>query len=387
MMRRIFVWAHRYAGLAVAAFLVIEGITGSLLAFNTALEHKLNPQLFAKHRAGHHMSLGALAVRAEKLVPNGRVDYVFDDPDQAMVRMEARGLDQLFLDPWTGAELGRRTFGDLSQGRINIMPFVYNIHAQLAWGPTGTTLLGAVALLWTVDCFVALYVTLPRVRAGFWRRWMMAWRVKSDAGAFRLNFDLHRAGGLWAWVLLLVFAWSSVMLAWPSFYASVTKAVLPYRTDFDVEATALAHPVSPRRLDWLAAENVGRQRLAEVASRHGLTLGKGDSLAYIPAFGVYSYFASSNLDVRGESAGTGVWFDAGSGALREEFLPTRGQAGQTVSSWLWALHYGDVRNNPVYRTAVAIMGLWVAMLSVTGIYIWFAKRRNRTAHLGRPSLS
>ena len=33
-----------------------------------------------------------------------------------------------------------------------------------------------------------------------------------EAASYRVNFDLHRAGGLWLWPLLFVFAWSSVEL-------------------------------------------------------------------------------------------------------------------------------------------------------------------------------
>src|ERR1700758_1906115 len=44
------------------------------------------------------------------------------------------------------------------------------------------------------------------------------------ADAFRINFDLHRAGGLWFWLLLFVFPWSSVMLALRPVYERVTKA-------------------------------------------------------------------------------------------------------------------------------------------------------------------
>jgi outer membrane receptor protein involved in Fe transport len=36
--------------------------------------------------------------------------------------------------------------------------------------------------------------------------------VGSEDSTFRVNFDLHRAGGLWTWAMLFVFAWSSVLL-------------------------------------------------------------------------------------------------------------------------------------------------------------------------------
>nr|WP_306306218.1 PepSY domain-containing protein [Methylomonas koyamae] len=51
----------------------------------------------------------------------------------------------------------------------------------------------------------------------------MKWR----GSAYRINFDLHRAGGLWLWLLLLVFAWSSVyMNLSDSVYAPVTRTLV-----------------------------------------------------------------------------------------------------------------------------------------------------------------
>ena len=46
MTRKFFVWLHRWFGLAMAVFLVIEGITGSMLAFNPQLTRLFNPRLF-----------------------------------------------------------------------------------------------------------------------------------------------------------------------------------------------------------------------------------------------------------------------------------------------------------------------------------------------------
>ncbi len=47
-MRRVFVFLHRYFGLAMALFLVIEGLTGSLLAFNSDLTILFDPRLAAQ---------------------------------------------------------------------------------------------------------------------------------------------------------------------------------------------------------------------------------------------------------------------------------------------------------------------------------------------------
>ena len=144
--------------------------------------------------------------------------------------------NQVFLDPSTGAEVGRREWGKPALTRENFIPFLYMLHYSLhlpAMGGVdrwGIWLMGGIALIWTVDCFVRFYLTLPGRRArrstsaaGFspdasaaangvtrrvddvdtpgawWRRWRAAWRVKWSGSARRINFDLHRAAGLWLW--------------------------------------------------------------------------------------------------------------------------------------------------------------------------------------------
>ncbi|MCH2881680.1 PepSY domain-containing protein, partial [Listeria monocytogenes] len=49
----------------------------------------------------------------------------------------------------------------------------------------------------------------------FWSKWATAWKIKRG-NAYRFNFDLHRAGGLWLWLLLAPVALSSVALNLPS---------------------------------------------------------------------------------------------------------------------------------------------------------------------------
>ena len=52
MIRRYFIWQHRWTGLLMASFLFVVGLTGSLLAFNSELERLISPQLFATPRPG-----------------------------------------------------------------------------------------------------------------------------------------------------------------------------------------------------------------------------------------------------------------------------------------------------------------------------------------------
>jgi uncharacterized iron-regulated membrane protein len=76
-----------------------------------------------------------------------------------------------------------------------------------------------------------------------------------------------------------------------------------------------------------------------------------------------------------------VLFDAYDGELVTLSMPTGRRSGDTVTSWLAALHMARVFGLP-YRIFVCVLGVAVATLSVTGVYIWWKKR---TARLHRAS--
>ena len=393
------VFLHRWAGLGMTIFLVIVGLTGALLAFRTDLERLINPQLFAAGERGQTpLDFATLAEKAEALAPHARVGYFWVERDQAVMSMVPRNdpvtgkpyqldFNHLFLNPYTGKELGRRRDGDLRQGRINTMPFVYDLHATLTMGSTGGWILGIVALVWTVDSFIGFYLTLPRRQGGFWRRWKYAWQVKWWANAFRVNFDLHRAGGLWFWVLAFVFAWSSVMLTLRPVYVPVTKALFDYRSDEEILKSVMRpDPLDTPKLDWHAAQVAGEGLMAQQAELHGFTITRPYGMAYIPQFGVYTYAVRSSRDVRGHGWDTSIWLDGDTGALRDVGLPSGQHTGNTISTWLWGLHYGDIRDWLAYRILVCLFGLVLTMLSVTGVYIWWRKRKARRLANARTDL-
>lgn len=393
MIHRGFVWLHRWTGLMMTAFLVVVGLTGTVLAFRSKIDHLLNPQFYAEVKPGRTpLDPATLAERAEALVPQAKPGYFSVAKDQVNIALRFRKspvtgkpyeleFNHLLLDPYTGRELGRCC--STSNWRINLMPFIYNLHTSIAMGNIGVWILGIVALVWTLDCFVGVYLTLPRGQGGFWKRWKYAWQVKWPANAFRVNFDLHRAGGLWFWALLFVFAWSSVMLGLRPVYEHVTKAIFDYRTDEEnISAVTLKEPLDNPKLGWREAQTLGERAMAQIAVQHSFKITRPYGMAYIPEFGVYTYAVRGSNDIRGEGWDTSIWIDGNTGALRDVSLPSGQHTGNTVSTVLWGLHYGDIRNFLPYRILVAFFGLVLTVISVTGVYIWWKKRKvRRTANL------
>ncbi len=393
MTRKFFVWLHRWVGLLMTVFLIVVGLTGSLLAFNTDLEKLVSPQLFAAKPApdAKPLDLATLAERAEAAQPQARVGYFSVGPEQAFMHVGARtdpatgkpfplDFNQMFLDPWTGRELGHRLSGDLSQGTINLMPFIYRLHMNLALGEWGAWVLGIVAIAWTLDCFYAVYLTFPVALSCFFARWLPAWQIKTPTpSAYRLNFDLHRASGLWLWPLLFIFAWSSVMFNYSAVYEWTTARLFDYpgaenEWGFLTLQTPREHP----RLGWHEALAKAEQAIERVASENDIHIHGPVGLAYIAEFGVYSYTVRSSRDIAdGGWDGVGVMVDGDTGELRKVTFPDGEHSGDTVTNWLRALHFANWHDWLAYRILVCILGLIITLLSVTGVYIWLKKRKAR----------
>jgi len=390
--RKVLVVLHRYAGLVMAAFMVIVAITGSLLAFRVEIERLIAPQLFAPVRSGAPLDAATLIERVQhidarlqivgvELKDEGRAQLAFvPRVDPATGKRFALDFTQIFVDPSTGAELARRRYGDLSQGLVNVMPFVRVLHGDLLARGTGTRILGWIAVLWTLDCFVALWLTLPRWHAeaaslalpGWLARWVPAWLVKWQRSAFRLNFDLHRAGGLWTWLFLLMFAWSSVYLNLHWVYAPVTRAVLDYpatNNNMTGGPPRLPTPRNDPRLNWRQAQEHASAEL----SKAGLSLVRVESLSYSPASGVYTYRVATDRDIQTVGGRTYVLVDGNTGSLERLRLPSGQYSGLTFTNWIYALHMANVFGLP-YRILVFMVGLGMTVLSVTGVYIWWKKR-------------
>jgi len=395
-MRRLFVWLHRYIGLALAGFLLVEGLSGALLAFEGEIGDALDPRLVARKPSpdARKLSLAELALRAEALEPTEHVAYFADYSDaRATMRMWGRNNPEtggrypdiplhVVLDPWTGKRLAEQ---EPSTGRARFfaatMPFVRDVHVALTFGATGEYVLLAVALLWTIDCFVGIYLTLPITIKKFWERWKPAWLIKRRGGLYRVNFDLHRAGGLWFWTILLVFAWSSVLLVDRiGVYDWVMVRITNYHGDEPVMATIFADRSrdAPFELDWLQAQATGEKLVAERAARRGFRALEPQSLNRLEQQRLYVYTVLTDRSFPQERS-EAVFFDADTGASRDNEGERDTVAwGDTLTFWLRALHTArDPIDYLLYRVFLVPVGLVLAMLSATGVYIWWKKRRAR----------
>jgi uncharacterized iron-regulated membrane protein len=384
----------------MSVFLLVAGLTGTLLVFYSELDRALNPELMnAAAPAPGARALGPfeIAERVRALLPPGAVHpgVRFDRaPDATAVsgfRTPEGTWQELYLDPYTGRLLGTREWGNILEGTKNLMPFVYRLHYSLALGEIGTLLFGVVALLWTIDCFVGAYLTFPapaqrsgtRARVAWLSRWLPAWLVRTNK-VFSFVFTWHRASGLWVWGLLLVFAWSAVGFNLSAVYAPVMKAVTGMQERVHDRLPELPPPYPQASLELGEAHALGRRYMAQQAEKHGFRVERELWLTHYAEHGVFSYAVVSTLDISKKYPRTEVYFDARDGRFVGLEAATGVNAGNTISNWLIALHLAAV-GGIWYRLLVLAFGLGVAALSVSGVWIWWRKRTQRAARVRAPA--
>ncbi len=389
-MRRVLVTLHRWFGLFTAVFLFIAGSTGALIAWDHELDALLNPDLYEAPGAGAPRSPLDLADRIEQRDPRVQVSYlplenehghtlrvsVQPRKDPRTGKAHQLDFDQLAVDPASGEIVGQRMWGEASLSRRNLLPFLYKLHYTLHLPhafdiDVGMLLMGVVAIVWSLDAFIALWISFPNLAA--WRK-SLAFRVR--AGGFRLIFDLHRSGGVWVWPLLLVLGVTAIsMNLGNEVMRPLVGAISPLSASpFDTR--------TPLALDEPGEPGLSRRELlpraTKAAQEHGIHLPAG-AIFYAAEFDTYGvgFFEPGNDHGDGGLGNPWLYFDGQDGRIIGTHIPGQGSAGDVFMQAQFPLHSGRIAG-VAGRIAVSLLGLVIAMLSVTGIVIWARKRRVRT---------
>jgi uncharacterized iron-regulated membrane protein len=383
-MRRILVMLHRWLGLGMALFLFIAGITGALIAWEHELDAWLNPELYQSRSGGSaRLDPISIAERLEQSDPRRVITYLpleLEPGRAALLSVDGRtdpatgkahelGYDQLAVDPATAEPQQQRQWGKFALDRLHLMPFLYRLHYMLhlpdGFGVNlGIWLMGVCAVVWVLDAFIAIVIAFPSRKS-----WRKSFAFRLNKGAYKLNFDLHRSGGVWTWVLMLALA--------------VTAVSMNFRREVVEPLVSLFSPLTPGPFDGAlpddrATATFDRRRIVELArldaQREGIHA-PASGLFYAPRRNIYGVGFFEPGGERWEGWGNPwLYYDAQTGARLGADLPGTGTAGDLFIQLQFPLHSGRILGLPG-RILITLLGLGVGVLSLTGIVIWVRKRR------------
>ena len=382
-MRSLLVLLHRWFGLFIALFLFISGLTGALISWDHELDEALNPAFY------HHDWQGQTPQAALDLanaLEQQRTDVIVSFLPLTLAPNEALNLfvdtkapstelpvhNQLALDPISGEIQAQRFWGKVSFERENILPFLYKLHYTMhipdGFGVEfGIWFMGIVGFIWLLDCFIALWISFPSVNA-----WRKSFAFRWQAGGYKLNFDIHRSGGVWLWALLLILAVTSLSMNLGFEVVRPLVNQISPLTPSPFEVLPVAGNVEPvyRR------EQIVHQAQSDAQAR-GISAPAG-GIFYNKLFNVYGvgFFEPGNSHGDGGLGNPWLYYSGETGAPVGADIPGEGSAGDIFMQLQFPLHSGRIAG--VYgRAFMSFLGLFVAALSATGLIIWMRKRRAR----------
>jgi uncharacterized iron-regulated membrane protein len=397
---------HRMAGLITALFLFMAGLTGAIISWDHELDEWLNPDLYRVASRGPYRPAAEMASAIQRwdsrVVPtywslsyeegHSAVFFVRALKDPTTGRVPTLDYNQVFVDPVTAKVLGRRDSRAVSLSTRKLMPFLrklhYTLHVPPFWGSDrwGYWIMGGVALIWLLDSMVGLYLTLPaRPRRQtltpgarrFMARWAPAWKIKAGAARYRLHFDLHRAVGLWIWIVLIVLAFTSfsLNLRQEVFFPmlSLVSKTTP-RLESHLPKAPLGTVLEARH-GFEAVMDTARQE----AARRGWTTPMS-GIFYNARYGFYnvSFFDRSVGGDASNMSLSNLYIDGRDLRVLTANEPWVGTAADVFAQLQLPLHSGRIFGT-VGRVVMSVVGLLVAGLSVTGLLIWWRKRGARRA--------
>lgn len=359
-LRKVLFQVHLWLGLALAIYVIVIGLTGSILVFRGDLQKLTFPEFFTVERHGEPDAplpqiLGELQRRYPGTQLSG-LDYPTQHR-QTYLTYLTRGNQFLtvFSHPVTAQVIGELP-------KTSWITRLQHLHYDLLGGRTGRTINGIAAA-----CLIGMFVTGLVLWWPGIARWTRSLWVDRKAGWRRINWDLHSAIGFWTFALLMMWAISGVEFAFSQSFRKAVNAISPLTvTRAPQSAPRPADP--PPTLE--AASFVAKARALEPDAKPGrfvAAFSGRDAILVLMARVDHGDFDRSDE--------ISLYFDQYTGALLERHAAASEQSslGDIVMRWLGPLHTATFGGSGI-RILWAFFGFSFPVLAITGFVMWWNRK-------------
>jgi uncharacterized iron-regulated membrane protein len=351
-MRRLVLRFHLILASIAGVFLLILGVTGSIMAFEPELWHLLHRQLSYVAPSGTVLPLATLGEAAMRAAPGGQIGgYGLSVSPDLSYQVMLRGR-VAYVNQYTGEVLGIIPNGP------DVLSRVHQLHLRLLWRDERDR--GKTIMSWSG---VALVVLLA---SGLYLWWpLKRLRVRRDGSTRQAWFDLHSVIGIVSLVFLLLLAVTGIFIGFDD------KAVpLAYR--LTGTQPALVYGQAPP----LHSVADGRRMItpddAVAAARRALPGATPISVNVPSPSGVYAISARypEDLTPGGRSR---VLIDPYSGDVLAAEGSRAAPAGTRLVTLNRAIHTGDIFGL-ASKAIMSLASLAVVGQALSGLVIWWTRR-------------
>jgi uncharacterized iron-regulated membrane protein len=342
---------HKWLGLFTGLFLIVIGLTGSILVFMEEIDNALNEDLIRVTPQSRRVSYDLMLENVKSRFPDANV-YGFrmlpSEPDLSYtVAMDVNG-DYTFvhLNPYTGEILGSRV------RNYSFVYFVLVLHYSLWFKPWGELVVGLLGITLFLSGATGLYIyrraLLNVFRTG----------VRTGKGMRIFLSDLHRFTG----VLTVLF---NVALAVTGFYMMLYAFSPTYLLANEKEEKRIGRFTHPS-VDLLM--NKSRSVIDGFTPKGiNLPIKEDDPVR------VYGHVPVSNFLLESDY-GSHIYFDQKSGAVIKRLDVREASWIEKMETIFQTIHFGQY-GGLLIKIIYFIGGLSPGILSFTGIFLWLRRRK------------
>jgi len=356
--RKILLPAHLVLGLVSFVFLAILGVTGSLIAFESEIDHWLNGKLLWVQPRGEPLSLADLSARTEQRRPGSRVSAIFLPAESTVAySIQLRGAGPgksatYAVNPYTGDELGSTNTAN------RFVRNVHQFHTNLLMGPRGKMITAASAFILLGLSVSGLVLWMPG------KLWKPSVLGRKRAG----SYEWHNIVGFYACIFMLLFAITGLVVHWDD-----EARVFINRLAGEKDPPQPKRAPSPRKtvaLDPDQLLDIAMKAAPGARATAILGIGGSDSVRVIMKY----------PEDRTPSGRTNILIDGRTGELLSAQTSRTAPIGTRVAKlWNREIHTGDLCGLPT-RVLACIASLSLPLLAITGPLMWVGRlRRKRTA--------
>jgi uncharacterized iron-regulated membrane protein len=354
--RKTLLSLHRWVGLALAALLLVQGLTGVSLVFIDELESVIHPELNIVAREERlpleHLLQTARAARPDAVLQRseemegGATLFRFAEDGHAY---------QIAMDPFLGTIV--------RQGGLAAWPghWLFELHHTLLSGDLGETIVGIEGL-----GLLFIAVTGPIIWWPGRKRLASGFRIVRGAGADRLLRSLHRSAGAALAVMIMVSATTGAVMVFKErirpLFAAADAYVPKPAPSVDPQPGSPRVPVD--RLIDQARLDYGPTELMEMRFQ-----GKDAQTVIV-------YLRDEN-SLR-QNAAKQIYFNAYNGVEIGHYVPSALPAGNSFIDWQFPIHTGRA-GSLAGRLLILAGGIGIVFFTISGVWLWLSSRRQRKA--------